>query len=121
MSHDRIHRHELRRGQPRRCSADPWDSRSWDFRLSRGACAGRDSSCTSNRDRRSLAVEQLTTLDAGFLEAEDSDRHVSLAIGGLAVVDGPAPDYDVLVATLGERVPSIPRFTQVLHTHLFAL
>jgi len=66
-------------------------------------------------------VEQLTTLDAGFLEAEDSDRHVSLAIGGLAVVDGPAPDYDVLVATLGERVPSIPRFTQVLHTHLFDL
>ena len=66
-------------------------------------------------------MEQLTTLDAGFLEAEDSDRHVSLAIGGLAVVDGPAPDYDMLVATLGERVPSIPRFTQVLHTHLFDL
>jgi len=66
-------------------------------------------------------VEQLTTLDAGFLEAEDSDRHVSLAIGGLAVIDGPAPDYDVLVATLAERVPSIPRFTQVLHTHLFDL
>ena len=66
-------------------------------------------------------MEQLTTLDAGFLEAEDSDRHVSLAIGGLAVMDGPAPDYDVLVATLAERVPSIPRFTQVLHTHLFDL
>jgi hypothetical protein len=66
-------------------------------------------------------VEQLTTLDAGFLEAEDSYRHVSLAIGGLAVADGPAPDYDVLVATLAGRVPSIPRFTQVLHTHLFDL
>jgi hypothetical protein len=66
-------------------------------------------------------VEQLTTLDAGFLEAEDSDRHVSLAIGGLAVIDGPAPNYDVLVATLAGRVPSIPGFTQVLHTHLFDL
>jgi diacylglycerol O-acyltransferase len=66
-------------------------------------------------------VEQLTTLDAGFLEAEDSDRHVSLAIGGLAVIDGPPPDYEVLVATLAERVPSIPRFTQVLHTRLFDL
>lgn len=66
-------------------------------------------------------MEQLTTLDAGFLEAEDSDRHVSLAIGGLAVIDGPAPNYDVLVATLAGRVPSIPRFTQVLHTHLFDL
>ncbi|MDT7762926.1 MAG: diacylglycerol O-acyltransferase / wax synthase [Mycobacterium sp.] len=66
-------------------------------------------------------MEQLTTLDAGFLEAEDSDRHVSLAIGGLAVIDGPAPDYDMLVATLAERVPSIPRFTQVLHTHVLDL
>jgi diacylglycerol O-acyltransferase len=71
--------------------------------------------------RRSLVVEQLTTLDAGFLEAEDSDRHVSLAIGGLAVIDGPAPDYDALVATLAERVPSIPRFTQVPRMHLFDL
>lgn len=66
-------------------------------------------------------MEQLTTLDAGFLEAEDSDRHVSLAIGCLAVIDGPPLDYDVLVATLAERVPSIPRFTQVLQTHLFDL
>jgi diacylglycerol O-acyltransferase / wax synthase len=66
-------------------------------------------------------VEQLTTLDAGFLEAEDSDRHVSLAIGGLAVVDGPAPDYDSLVAALADRVLSIPRFTQVLRTHRFDL
>jgi len=30
-------------------------------------------------------MEQLTTLDAGFLHAEDSDRYVSLAIGALAV------------------------------------
>jgi len=63
-------------------------------------------------------VEQLATLDAGFLEAEDSDRQVSLAIGGLAVIDVPAPDCDALVATLAERVPSIPRFTQVLRMHL---
>lgn len=27
-------------------------------------------------------MEHLNTLDAGFLEAEDSDRHVSLAVGG---------------------------------------
>ena len=38
-------------------------------------------------------MQHLTTLDAGFLEAEDSDRHVSLAIGGLAVMEGPAPDH----------------------------
>ena len=29
-------------------------------------------------------MEQLSTLDAGFLQAEDADPHVSLAIGGLS-------------------------------------
>ncbi len=33
-------------------------------------------------------MEQLTTLDAGFLQAEDSDRHASLAIGALVVLEG---------------------------------
>jgi hypothetical protein len=37
-------------------------------------------------------MEQLTTLDAGFLEAEDSDRHISLAIGGLVIHEVPPPD-----------------------------
>ena len=62
-------------------------------------------------------MEHLTTLDAGFLEAEDSDRHVSLAIGGLAVMEGPAPDYASLVSVLAERVSEIPRFTQVVRSH----
>ena len=63
-------------------------------------------------------MEQLTTLDAGFLEAEDSDRHVSMAIGGLAVIDGPVPDHDSVVSALADRVAAIPRYTQVLRiTH----
>lgn len=62
-------------------------------------------------------MEQLTTLDAGFLEAEDSDRHVSLAVGGLSVIEGPIPDYDALAAGLAERILSVPRFRQVLRTH----
>ena len=33
-------------------------------------------------------MEYLSTLDAGFLEAEDSDPHVSLAVGALAVLAG---------------------------------
>ncbi|WP_027331629.1 WS/DGAT/MGAT family O-acyltransferase [Mycolicibacterium tusciae] len=61
-------------------------------------------------------MEQLTTLDAGFLQAEDSDRHVSLAIGAVAVLAGPMPSFDSLVSTIGERVMSVPRFSQVLHT-----
>ncbi len=36
-------------------------------------------------------MNHLTTLDAGFLKAEDVDRHVSLAIGALAVIEGRLP------------------------------
>lgn len=64
-------------------------------------------------------MEQLTTLDAGFLQAEDSDRHVSLAIGGIAIIDGPIPDDDALLAALGERLRAAPRFTQVLNMQPF--
>lgn len=60
-------------------------------------------------------------LDAGFLEAEDSDRHVSLALGALAVMAGPMPDFDLLVAGMSERIRSVPRFNQVLRTQPFDL
>jgi hypothetical protein len=43
-------------------------------------------------------MEQLSTLDAGFLQAEDSDRHVSMAIGAVAVLAGPMPAFDRLAA-----------------------
>jgi diacylglycerol O-acyltransferase len=61
--------------------------------------------------------ERLSVLDAGFLEAEDSDRHASLAIGGVAVLDGPAPDTDAFLATIDARVQLNPRFTQMLRCH----
>jgi diacylglycerol O-acyltransferase / wax synthase len=61
-------------------------------------------------------MEQLTALDAGFLEAEDSDRHASLAIGAIAVLDGPMPRPETIVATLAERALTVPRLHQLLHT-----
>lgn len=60
----------------------------------------------------------LSMLDASFLEAEDSDRHVSLAIGSVCVLEGPMPDDDALVSGLAEKVQTVPRFRQVLRTHL---
>ena len=66
-------------------------------------------------------MEHLSTLDAGFLEAEDSDRHVSLAVGGISVIEGPMPDYDSLTAGIAERVLAVPRFRQVLRTDLLDL
>jgi diacylglycerol O-acyltransferase / wax synthase len=62
-------------------------------------------------------MEHLSALDAGFLEVEDSDPHVNLAIAGVSIVTGPAPRYDELVAAFAERVHAIPRCTQMLHTH----
>ncbi|HUL99752.1 MAG TPA: wax ester/triacylglycerol synthase family O-acyltransferase [Mycobacterium sp.] len=56
-------------------------------------------------------------LDASFLEAEDSDRHVSLAIGSVSVLEGPIPDHDALVSGIAEKVQTVPRFKQVLRTH----
>jgi diacylglycerol O-acyltransferase / wax synthase len=64
-------------------------------------------------------MEQLNTLDAGFLMAEDSDRHVSLAIGGIAIVEGAAPDYEQFKTILAERIRAIPRCTQVLRSQPF--
>ena len=61
-------------------------------------------------------MEQLNTLDASFLMAEDSDRNVSLAIGGVAIIDGAAPKHEQFKAVLAERVRSIPRFAQMLRT-----
>ncbi len=61
-------------------------------------------------------MEQLTALDATFLEVEDSDPHVSLAVGGVSIMEGPAPAYDEFVAAFADRAPTIPRCRQVLRT-----
>ncbi len=51
--------------------------------------------------------------------AEDSDRHVSLAIGGIAIVEGAAPNYEQFKTILAERIRAIPRCTQVLRSQPF--
>ncbi len=66
-------------------------------------------------------MEHLTAFDATFLEVEDSDPHVNLAIAGVSVVAGPVPRYDELVGAFAERVHAIPRCTQVLRIHPFDL
>ncbi len=62
-------------------------------------------------------MEHLSALDATFLEVEDSDPHVSLAIGSVSIMEGPAPSYDEFVSTFAERVTTIPRCRQILRTH----
>jgi len=62
-------------------------------------------------------MEHLTPLDATFLEVEDADPHVSLAIGGVSIMAGPPPNYEEFVASFAGRASSIPRCRQVLRTH----
>ncbi len=63
----------------------------------------------------------LTTLDAGFLQLEDADPRVSLAIGGVAILDGPPPDFEEFAATVGRRCLADPRSMLVLRSHPFDL
>src|ERR1700758_1768571 len=51
--------------------------------------------------------------------AEDSDRNVSLAIGGIAIIDGSVPDFEEFKGVLAERIQTIPRCTQMLRTQPF--
>ena len=58
-------------------------------------------------------------LDAGFLQAEDSDRHVSLAIGAISVLAGPMPDFDSLVGRAG-RTHTVGAAVQASPAHAAA-
>ncbi|MCV7204293.1 wax ester/triacylglycerol synthase family O-acyltransferase [Mycolicibacterium peregrinum] len=66
-------------------------------------------------------MERLTALDAAFLEAEDADSKVSLAMGVLSIVEGPLPDYPAVLDGIAERLTPVPRFTQVIRRQPFDL
>lgn len=59
-------------------------------------------------------MEQLKPLDAAFVDAEDSDRHASFAIGSIAIFEGPPPSYDEFVAELASRLPLVPLYRRKL-------
>jgi WS/DGAT/MGAT family acyltransferase len=57
-------------------------------------------------------VDRLSPLDAAFLDAEDEDRHASLAIASVALLDGPAPSHAEVVESIRGRLPLVPRYRQ---------
>jgi diacylglycerol O-acyltransferase len=59
-------------------------------------------------------MEPLTPLATAFLDAEDEDPSCSLAIGALAVFEGPAPDFEEFVRAIEGRLPLLPRYRQKL-------
>ena len=61
-------------------------------------------------------MDPLSPLDAGFVEAEDEDPHVSMAIASIAVFEGPAPTYEEFVETIEQHLHLVPRYRQKLRT-----
>jgi WS/DGAT/MGAT family acyltransferase len=55
---------------------------------------------------------ELSPLDSGFMELEDSDRHISLGIGAVAIVDGAPPTRQEFAAGLAEGVRRNARLRQ---------
>lgn len=62
-------------------------------------------------------MDRLSPLDALFLAIEDEDRSSSLAIGSVAVLEGPAPAGPELAATIAARLSTQPRYRQRLRRY----
>ncbi|MFZ2172978.1 MAG: wax ester/triacylglycerol synthase family O-acyltransferase [Rhodococcus sp. (in: high G+C Gram-positive bacteria)] len=52
--------------------------------------------------------DNLSFLDAGFLETEDSDRHASLTIAALAIMEGPVPTHAEFLDAVAVRLAELP-------------
>jgi diacylglycerol O-acyltransferase len=66
-------------------------------------------------------MDRLNPLDAVFVDAEDGDPHVSMAIASIAVFEGPAPSHEEFLAYLAGRLPLVPRYRHKLRTVPFRL
>jgi WS/DGAT/MGAT family acyltransferase len=66
-------------------------------------------------------MDRLNPLDAVFVDAEDEDRHTSMAIASIAVFDGPSPSHEEVLAFIAGRLPLVPRYRQKLRTVPFRL
>ena len=61
-------------------------------------------------------MNRLNPLDALFVDAEDKDRHTSMAIASIAVLEGPPPSHEEFLAFLAGRLPAVHRYRQKLRT-----
>lgn len=56
--------------------------------------------------------ERLSVLDELFLHLEGPDTHMH--VGGVAIFEGPPPDYEEVKDMIGRRLQMVPRFRQKL-------
>ena len=68
-----------------------------------------------------MSMQHLTPLDAGFLEIEDSDPHVSLAIAAIAIIEGPPPSQNEFLEGVVDRLAAVPHALQKVHMAPFYL
>ena len=61
-------------------------------------------------------MDRLKPLDAVFIDAEDEDRHTSMAIASTAVFEGPVPSRKEFLAFLAGRLPEVPLYRRKLRT-----
>jgi diacylglycerol O-acyltransferase / wax synthase len=65
-------------------------------------------------------ADQLTALDATFLELEEADQSAHMHIGGVMLMEpqpgGGAPPIDLIRQDVIDRLPDLPRYTQRLST-----
>jgi diacylglycerol O-acyltransferase / wax synthase len=66
-------------------------------------------------------MEQLNSLDAAFVDAEDQDKQSSFAIASVAVFEGPAPTYEEFLAAVAGRLALVPMYRRKLRTIPFGL
>ena len=59
-------------------------------------------------------ADRMSTLDSGFYFAEHGD--VPMHIGSVAVFDGPAPAYQDVMRLFEAKLPSVPRYRQMVRT-----
>jgi diacylglycerol O-acyltransferase len=57
-------------------------------------------------------MDRMSPLDAAFLQAEDAEPGVSLAIASIGVFEGPAPTAAEFTEWMSGRLPLIPRYRQ---------
>ena len=57
-------------------------------------------------------MDRMSPLDAVFLQAEDEEPEISMAIASIAIFDGPTPTLDELTRAYASRLAAIPRYRQ---------
>ena len=68
-----------------------------------------------------MTIDRMTPLDAAFLQAEDEEDEVSMAIASIAVFEGPVPTLREFTESLAGRLPLVPRYRQKVRTVPFDL